>query len=504
MSYPTKRCLTALLVLTQILVACSSSSSRLSLRGPEPCDLVSNQTVPFSVEGTSQTIKIVEWSAGVGTFSKTTGITTNYTAPEVITNTSVIINASVTADGNTPELKIPCNIKPTTSTTAGAEGSPATQPQPEPSAQPTSPDTPPTPSEQATLVTNSPSTFERVIKNGRFTAIIRNDCSVFACLQGDKWEGFEADMMREFARRWFEREDAVDFMPVDSGDRIPSLTQKTDTGDIIAATLTITKKRLQTINFSTTYYQDGQRILIQATSSGINGPCDLSSKNVGVVRDSSGIEGITRKARECSPSFSIQNSLALFDSDLSAIAALRDGQIDAFTTDGILLEQLAKNFTDLKVVGNDFTDEPYGLGVRKEQNDTFLRLVNTTLQEMSEDGTYGAIHCKHFGNSIHPYPIAVIAGDLPQEFTELATTRLAPKIANTCSYDDLPKNHVIQPGDWLSKLAKQYYGNSSPSYWQIIYDKNKAEIGDDPDKIRVGSTLLIPELPPNFTSNIQP
>jgi putative glutamine transport system substrate-binding protein len=471
----------------QLLIACNLTGSSLEIIGPpNPCEIPAGKIISLGIKGSLQTDIKVAWSAGLGNFSSVEGLSTVYTAPQVTEDTPVIITARITANGENKINPRECIIKAAPSTSTPNDSSPNI-----PAATPTT--------------ATSESTYQQVIKkNLRFTAIVRNDCSVFSCNKNDKLEGFEIDIMREFARRWFGNENSVNFLRVDSADRIPTLIQSK--GDIIAATLTITKNRQEVIDFSGAYYQDGQRILIHVTSSGtINGPCDLEGRIVGVVEDSSGIEGIKSAIRNCSPSFSInEKNLVKFPSDQPAIEALEKGEIHAFTTDGILLEQLAGDNKDLKVVGNDFTTEPYGFGVRKESDDRFLRLVNTTLQEMQRDRTYEAIYCSHFGEKSHPYPISIIAGEIPGEFQSLVSADPTQKISNSCSYDELPEKHSVKKGEWLSKISKMYYGDSSPDYWMFIYNKNKELIGNNPDKIKEGMQLEIHPLPPNFTPSVQP
>jgi nucleoid-associated protein YgaU len=53
-----------------------------------------------------------------------------------------------------------------------------------------------------------------------------------------------------------------------------------------------------------------------------------------------------------------------------------------------------------------------------------------------------------------------------------------------------PKIHIVREGDWLSKLAKRYYGNSD--LWHPIYWANAMVIGKDPDLIKPGQVLIIP------------
>ena len=54
--------------------------------------------------------------------------------------------------------------------------------------------------------------------------------------------------------------------------------------------------------------------------------------------------------------------------------------------------------------------------------------------------------------------------------------------------------HVVQSGDWLSKLAQRYY--QSMHKWPVIYEANRDVIGSNPDVIKPGQRLLIPKLPP--------
>ena len=55
--------------------------------------------------------------------------------------------------------------------------------------------------------------------------------------------------------------------------------------------------------------------------------------------------------------------------------------------------------------------------------------------------------------------------------------------------------HTVTSDDTLSHISLKYYGSAAKEKWMIIYEANKAIIGDNPNKIRPGQVLKIPELP---------
>ncbi len=64
--------------------------------------------------------------------------------------------------------------------------------------------------------------------------------------------------------------------------------------------------------------------------------------------------------------------------------------------------------------------------------------------------------------------------------------------------NDPPKVHKLAADETLSHVALKYYGHATPEYWQLIYNANKAAIGDNPAYVRVGMELVIPPLPENM------
>jgi nucleoid-associated protein YgaU len=55
--------------------------------------------------------------------------------------------------------------------------------------------------------------------------------------------------------------------------------------------------------------------------------------------------------------------------------------------------------------------------------------------------------------------------------------------------------HTLAADETLSHLALKYYGHATPPYWNLIYEANKEIIGDNPNRVRPGLLIKIPELP---------
>lgn len=55
--------------------------------------------------------------------------------------------------------------------------------------------------------------------------------------------------------------------------------------------------------------------------------------------------------------------------------------------------------------------------------------------------------------------------------------------------------HTMKADETLSHLALKYYGSAVREKWMVIYEANKASIGDDPAHVRPGTVIKIPKLP---------
>ena len=157
-----------------------------------------------------------------------------------------------------------------------------------------------------------------------------------------------------------------------------------DDVDIVVATYTINDERRQRITFAGPYYQAGQTLMVRAgEETEITGPDALGDEAIRVCS----VEGST-------PSENIREYLAspeqlvLFEVYDDCVTAMQNGQVQATTTDNVILTGfVAENEGEFKLVGEQFTEEPYGIGIAKGDVD-FCEFINSSLQTLSDDGAY--------------------------------------------------------------------------------------------------------------------
>ena len=245
----------------------------------------------------------------------------------------------------------------------------------------------------ATVGITGASVVDKLREQGFFVAGVKYDSSPFGYQTEDgDLVGFEVDLMREFALRWLGDANAVEFAKVVSSDRITKLLSSDI--DLIAATMTHNNQRDAQIDFSQTYYLDGQNILVRKADNRRVGTDEeriraLDGARIGAVKGSTSLNNIKAFAENNG----ITIEIAEFEQYDQAIQPLLAGNIDGLTTDrGILIGQ-AQLYPDELVIllDENFSNEPYGLGLRPGDH-RFRDLVNFTLQEMKEDGSYDLLY----------------------------------------------------------------------------------------------------------------
>lgn len=242
----------------------------------------------------------------------------------------------------------------------------------------------------------------------KLVAGVKNDTNLFGFKdpQDQQVKGFEVDLVKEFAKRLLGDSNAVELKEVTSKTREKMLTSGEI--DLIAATMTITPQRKQKVDFSRVYFMAGQALLVKKDSS-IKGPKDLNGKVVATAKGA--VSGKNLKATN--PNAKIEE----YANYAEAFTALRSGRADAVTTDDAILMGMAAQDDAYHVVGERFSEEPYGIAVDKKHKD-LLDEVNKFLDEIIKDGTYDALYKKWFQK------------DPPKDLPKEAELKLQPGVTN--------------------------------------------------------------------------
>ncbi|MED3508819.1 MULTISPECIES: transporter substrate-binding domain-containing protein [Bacillus] len=196
-------------------------------------------------------------------------------------------------------------------------------------------------------------------------------------------EGFDIDISKQLAKDILGDEKKAEFKEVTSKTRIPMLQN----GDIdaITATMTITDERKKEVDFSDVYFEAGQSLLVKKGSS-IKSTKDLGKgSKVLAVKGSTSSQNIREKAPDA--------SVLEFENYAEAFTALKAGQGDALTTDNAILYGMADENKQYQLTGETFTDEPYGIAVKKGQSG-LIKEINASLKKMKADGRYEKIYKK--------------------------------------------------------------------------------------------------------------
>jgi polar amino acid transport system substrate-binding protein len=192
--------------------------------------------------------------------------------------------------------------------------------------------------------------------------------------------GFDIDILRQIAKDLLGNPEAIQFRAITSAQRIPVVLS--GDVDLVADTMTINCDRLKQVDFSSDYFDAGQRVLVPSTSSA-TGIQDLGGKKVCAAEGSTSIVNIGK-----APSHPIAVGVADWT---DCLVLLQQGQIDAISTDDTILQGMAAQDPNLKLVGPKFTDEPYGIAVNKNAND-LLKFVNGVLERIRADGTWKSLY----------------------------------------------------------------------------------------------------------------
>lgn len=198
--------------------------------------------------------------------------------------------------------------------------------------------------------------------------------------EGGSYSGFDVDVAKYVATELGYSEDQIEWIESPSPQR-ETMLQNEDV-DMIVATYSITDERDEVVDFAGPYFVAGQDLLIRSEDAGeITGPDVLDGRNLCSVAGSTSAQNVKDE-------FSPDTQLVELNGYSECIQYLTGGQVDAVTTDDIILAGLAAadGGGELQVVGNTFSEENYGVGLPPGSD--MCQPVTDAINAMFEDGSW--------------------------------------------------------------------------------------------------------------------
>ncbi|WP_329398813.1 glutamate ABC transporter substrate-binding protein [Streptomyces lydicus] len=204
-------------------------------------------------------------------------------------------------------------------------------------------------------------TWERAKRRGHLVIGVKEDQPYL----GEKdpatgiYTGFDIEIAKMMSAALGFPPSTIQFQTISSANRETAL--QNGQIDMYVGTYTINDKRKKLVGFAGPYYMAGQSLLVRTDENDIKGPQDLAGKRVCSAAGSTPYQRIQAEYPKA--------VLVAYDTYSVCVDNLLTYQVDAVTTDdAILLGYAAKVPEELKVVGKPFSEEPYGIGVPRDDN----------------------------------------------------------------------------------------------------------------------------------------
>ena len=192
-------------------------------------------------------------------------------------------------------------------------------------------------------------------------------------------EGIDVDTAKAIAEK-LGLELQIDDMDFDAA----LLSVQQGKADIVMAGVTVTDERKAVMDFSDSYATGIQSIIVPEGSD-IATPDDLAGKKIGTQRGTTGYI-------YCSDDFGDENVVA-YDSGLTAVQALNNGQVDAVVIDNEPAKAYVESNPGLKILDTSYAEEDYAIGMAK--GSALEDAINAALEELKADGTLQTIVDKY-------------------------------------------------------------------------------------------------------------
>jgi glutamate transport system substrate-binding protein len=193
------------------------------------------------------------------------------------------------------------------------------------------------------------------------------------------FSGFDVEVAKYVAKQLGVEESGIEFKESKSAER-EGLIERGEV-DYIVATYSITDARKEKVNFAGPYFVAAQDLLVKSDNTDITGPAAMAGKILCSVTGST-------SAQKVKDNYAADVALQEYGTYTECVEALRSGAVDAVTTDNVILAGYAAQYPgELKVVGEGFSTENYGIGLKKGDTAGTAK-INAAIAAMIADGSW--------------------------------------------------------------------------------------------------------------------
>lgn len=202
--------------------------------------------------------------------------------------------------------------------------------------------------------------------------------------QGNTYTGMDVDVATYIADKLGTQPEDITWVQAPSAQRETLI--ETGQVDLVVATYSITDSRKEKVSFAGPYFIAGQDLLVRADETGITGPDTMAGKKLCSVKGSTSAQ----KVKDKYPEVQLQE----FGTYSECVAALVANGVDALTTDDTILAGYAAQDQykgKLKVVGKTFSEERYGIGLKKGDTEMCQKVTDAVKSMITDESWQKAV-----------------------------------------------------------------------------------------------------------------
>lgn len=191
--------------------------------------------------------------------------------------------------------------------------------------------------------------------------------------------GFDIDLAEAIAEDLLGKPAKVVYKTIPTDQRVSAI----ENGDVdmVVRTMTITCERQKEVAFSTAYFEAGQQVLVPRRSRIEGYDKSLKGQKVCTAAGSTGQDALKKEDHGA--------TVVPVPNQLDCLVRLQLGEVDAVITDNALAAGQAAQDPSVRLVGDPFTVEPYGVAMNLEDED-LVRRVNKVLDDYRKGGDSSA------------------------------------------------------------------------------------------------------------------